>query len=301
MQIKAMTNTADLRARMEMWAGLVKKETGAGIKQFARVACENLAFNTQPYGIDEDAKKKGERAAIAGVSSVYYTTKDKGFKNALLEQAKKHYNYRKRQAGLLNFKERRKIGKGHAGFEQRLNGYIGSQNELALAKIALCFGWKGVILPSDTFDKSLHKNARNPVTGRVDKRKGNMHLAIGHRGDLEKYKREMAGRVGLSKAGWAKCADLISIPGRVSAATRGIPKWVKRHRNKLASGTISDKSNDPINPRVVMTNTTPWCSRVLTPANAQKALDIARNKFVEYMNRQIKYELRQKAKLRGAA
>ena len=53
MQIKAMTDTRDLRARMEMWAGLVKKEMGSGIKQFARVACENLAHNTQPYGKDE--------------------------------------------------------------------------------------------------------------------------------------------------------------------------------------------------------------------------------------------------------
>ena len=105
----------------------------------------------------------------------------------------------------------------------------------------------------------------------------------------------------LSKAGWAKCADLIPLAGRVSSATRGFPQWVKRHRGKLASGAIVDKSNDPANPRVIMTNLTPWCSRVLTPANTIAALDIARNKFVAYMNRQIKYELRQKAKLRGAA
>jgi hypothetical protein len=153
----------------------------------------------------------------------------------------------------------------------------------------------------DEFDKNIHRSARNRTTGRVNKRRASLHLVIGAEKDLEKYRKEMISRVGLTKAGWAKCADLIPITGRASSSTRGIPQWVKRHRNKLASGTVSDKSNDPINPRVVMTNTTPWCSRVLTPANAQKALDIARNKFVEYMNKQIKYELRQKAKLRGAA
>ena len=286
MQIKAMTNTADLRGRLGLWAALVKKETSDGIKQFARVACENLAFNTQPYGKDEGAKKKGERAVDAGVSSVYYTTKDKGFKAGMIKSAEASYT-------------KRSNGKGLGKFKNRLEGYIGSNNVGALTKLATDFGWKNVLL--DEFDKSIHKKARNTTTGRVTKRRASLHLVIGAERELEKYRKEMIARVGLTKAGWARCADLIPITGRVSSATRGIPQWVKRHRNKLASGTISDKSSDPINPRVVMTNTTPWCSRVLPPAEAQKALDIARNKFVEYMNRQIKHELRQQAKLRAAA
>ena len=49
-----------------------------------------------------------------------------------------------------------------------------------------------------------------------------------------------------------------------------------------------------------MTNATPWASLCITPSQAVEALNIARNKFVEYMNRQIKYELRQQAKLKGA-
>jgi hypothetical protein len=286
MQIKAMTNTADLRGRLGLWAALVKKETSDGIKQFARVACENLAFNTQPYGADEGAKKKGEHSVDTGISSVYYTTKDKGFKAGMLKVAEASY-------------AKRNSGKGFGKFKNRLDGYIGSNNVGALTKLATDFGWKNVLL--DEFDKSIHKNARNKTTGRVTKRRASLHLVIGAEKELEKYRKEMIARVGLTKAGWAKCADLIPITGRVSSATRGFPQWVKRHRNKLASGTISDKSNDPINPRVVMTNTTPWCSQVLPPAKAQKALDIARNKFVEYMNRQIKHELRQKAQLRAAA
>jgi hypothetical protein len=286
MQIKAMTNTADLRGRLGLWAALVKKETSDGIKQFARVACENLAFNTQPYGKDEGAKKKGERAVDAGVSSVYYTTKDKGFKAGMIKSAEASYT-------------KRSNGKGLGKFKNRLEGYIGSNNVGALTKLATDFGWKNVLL--DEFDKSIHKKARNTTTGRVTKRRASLHLVIGAERELEKYRKEMIARVGLTKAGWARCADLIPITGRVSSATRGIPQWVKRHRNKLASGTISDKSSDPINPRVVMTNTTPWCSRVLPPAEAQKALDIARNKFVAYMNTQIKKTLRLQAKLRAAA
>ena len=286
MQIKAMTNTADLRGRMEVWAKLVKKETGTGIKQFARVACENLAFNTQPYGKDDGAKKKGEHAVDVGVSNVYYTTKDKGFAAGILKVAEA--SYAKKQSK-----------NGFAAFKSRLDGYIGSNNVGALTKLAADFGWRNVLF--DEFDKTLHKNARNKSTGRVKKRRASLHLVIGAEKELERYRKEMMARVGLTKAGWAKCADLISVPGRVSSATRGFPQWVKRHRNKMAKGRIVDKSNDAGNPRVVMTNLAPWTSRVLTPANTQAALNIARDKFVEYMNRQIKYELRQKAKLRGAA
>ncbi len=281
-----MTDTRDLRARMEMWAGLVKKEMGSGIKQFARVACENLAHNTQPYGKDEDAKKKGEHAVDAGISSVYYTTKDKGFKAGMLKTAEASYAKRESKTGFSRFKN-------------RLDSYIASNDTSALTKLAADFGWKNVLL--DEFDKSLHKNARDKTTGRAEKRRASLHLVIGAEAQLAKYRKEMIARVGLTKAGWAKCADLIPLAGRVSSATRGFPQWVKRHRGKLASGAIVDKSNDPANPRVIMTNLTPWCSRVLTPANTMAALDIARNKFVAYMNRQIKYELRQKAKLRGAA
>jgi hypothetical protein len=284
MQIKAMVNTSDLRSRMETWAKLVKKETGTGLKQFARVACENLAHNTQPYGKDDAAKKKGEHAVDAGISSVYYTTKDKGFKEGMLKMAKKSYLYKKDETGF-------------AKFEGRLEGYISSNNTSALNKMAVDFGWK---LMLDQFDQSLHKSARNKSTGRVKKRRASLHLVIGAEKQLEKYRKEMMARVGLSKAGWAKCAEQISVPGRKKSSTSGFPKWVKRHRNKLARGRIVDKSNDRTNPAVVMTNLTPWCSRVLTPANSLKALQIARNKFVEYMNKQIKYELRQKAKLRAA-
>ena len=280
-----MVNTSDLRGRMETWAKLVKKETSTGLKQFARVACENLAFNTQPYGKDEDAKKKGEHAVDAGVSSVYYTIKDKGFKAGIIKTAEASY-------------EKRSKGKGLGKFKNRLDGYISSNNTGALTKLAADFGWKNVLF--DEFDKNLHRNARNKVTGRVKKQRASLHLVIGAEKELEKYRKDMMARVGLSKAGWAKCADLISVPGRVSSSTRGFPAWVKRHRNKLAQGRITDKSNDAANPRVLMTNLTPWCSRILSPKNAQAALDIARNKFVEYMNRQIKYELRQKAKLRAA-
>jgi hypothetical protein len=46
-----------------------------------------------------------------------------------------------------------------------------------------------------------------------------------------------------------------------------------------------------------MTNSTPWCSTVLTPAQAQQALTLARDNFVKYMNQAIKGTLRAQAKL----
>jgi hypothetical protein len=48
-----------------------------------------------------------------------------------------------------------------------------------------------------------------------------------------------------------------------------------------------------------MTNAVPWTSQNLTPSAAFKALQIARGKFLKMMNIQIRYVLRQQAKLRA--
>lgn len=281
MKISAMTNTADLSGRLAVYAQIVGKETSEAIKQFARVACVNLATSTQPFGSAKGDKEPGEKAVETDISKVFYTPQDGGFAATLKE---------------IVGKSSKRSDKDKQKFGDRLDGYIQSNNFNAIANMARDFGWKGVLF--DNVDPALHQNARRSPRGRVPKRRGAMHMIIGGKESLEKYKAERMQKVGLTKAGWAKCATLIPLK-RASSPTRGIPQWVTRHKGR-AYGSIVDNSHVQANPSVTMTNNTPWTSQVLTESESRKALQIARNKFVNYMNQQIKYELRAQAKLQAA-
>jgi hypothetical protein len=139
---------------------------------------------------------------------------------------------------------------------------------------------------------------------KVRKQRGNMHLIVGGRKNaLQTYINKVKKRVGMAKAGWAVCADRIPDTGLASGGTRGIPQWVTRNKGATApqksrvdaSTTYGQHSN----PRVIMTNAVPWTSQNLAPSAANTALQIARGKFLKMMNIQIRYVLRQQARLRA--
>ena len=280
MTITAMVDTSDLRGRLKEFARITGRETSDAVKQFARVACVNLATETQPFGTDDTAKAKGETAVARDIYKVYYPAT--GYK--FLKQSTDivaQYNSATRRGTQLTEK-----------FRQRMLRYQMENNTGALARIAADLGFKDVAL--DTFDSSRHRSSRNRL-GRVQNAKP--QLIIGAEDKLEKYVTYTQRKVGLTKAGWAKCADLIPL-SRTSSATRGIPQWVTRNLSR-ATGFIKDNSANATNPKVQMTNTTPWVSNVLTPKQTQNALNLARNNFVKYMNQTIKGTLRAQAKLRA--
>jgi len=284
-----MTNTSDLRDRMRVWSDLVGKSMGDGLRQHARVACVELANTTQPYGRSRSSGFPGKRAVDVDVSKVFYeATPDGGFVKALTQMVQKSYRRRAQKNKGFNADE------ATEKFKTRVNQYAASNNVKALRELAERFNWQGVV---DTIDPQLHQKARTARRRKVPKRRGNMYLYLGPRGALRKYKEKQQQKVGLTKAGWAVCAERIPLD-RVSSATRGIPQWVTRNMKRAQDSHINDQSNDPRNPKVVMTNAAPWASENISPAEATKALDIARNKFVKYMNTQIKYELKRKAGLK---
>ena len=282
MKISAMADTSDLTSRLNFFAQIVGKETSEAVKQFARVACVNLATETQPYGVDEVAKAKGETAVARDIHNVYYPATGYKFNRDATKIADA-YNARRGSAS----------GRSSSNFQNRLTRYQIENNTSALARIAGDLGFKDVAL--DTFDSQRHQSRRDR-RGRT--RPGKAQLIIGAEDLLEKYIEKTQKKVGLTKAGWAKCAELIPVT-RASAATRGIPQWVTRNKHR-ASGVIVDKSRDPENPSVTMTNKTPWTSVVLTPSQAKHALNLARDNFVKYMNHAIKGTLRNQAKLKAA-
>jgi len=280
MKITAMTDTSDLRERLNLYSQIVGKEKSEAVKQFARVACVNLATATQPFGDKKPDKEPGEKAVESDISKVFYTPQDGGFARAIKEIVAKG----------------RRSDASKQKFNARLDGYISSNNTEAIARIARSFNWQGVLF--DDIDPQLHQNARKGPRMRVPKRRGAMHMVIGANERLQRYKDEQKRKVGLTKAGWAVCATKIPLQ-RASSPTRGIPQWVTRHIGR-ASGSIVDNSSDPRNPSVKMTNETPWTSQVLSASATNEALRIARENFIKYMNQQIKVTLREQAKLKAA-
>ena len=281
MKISAMTDTSDLSGRLRVFADIVGKETSEGVRQFARVACVNLATATQPFGNKPIHRRPGENAVEADISKVFYNPDDGGFAATLKE---------------IVGKNPKRSDAAKQAFGDRVDGYIESNNISAITRLARSFGYKGVLF--DEINPSLHQNRRRPPRMRVSKIKGQMHMVIGGKASLRQYKQEQMYKVGLTKAGWAKCATLIPLK-RASSPTRGIPQWVTRHLSR-ASGNIVNNSDDSTNPSVTMTNATPWTSIVLSPASTKNALGIARENFIKYMNAAIKGEWRAQARLQAA-
>jgi len=284
MKINVMTDTSNLSGRLELWSKLVGKEISDGVKQYARLACVGLANTTQPFsgkGSQVEGLRLGEKSILNDVSKVFYTANEptRGYELSL----KKKVDQSKRSE------------KSKASFKSKIERYCRSGNSGQLAWLAGFFKTERVQL--DGFDRGLYSAARTGKRTNVPKKTKMLALVIGANGELEKFKQERMRTVGMGKAGWAVCAEAIPVT-RKRASTDGIPKWVTRHK-KTASGYVADLSNDLINPRVRMTNAMPWVSRLISESQALKALEIEREKFVKYMNTQIKYELRQQAKLQA--
>lgn len=278
-----MTDTSDLRGRLNQYAQITGREISESVRQFARVACVNLATETQPWGNKKYHKLKGEIAVRNDINKVYYKATGKKFLEQATNLARGYY-----KANQIS-KATEKADK----FRERLKKYQRSNNTGYIAGIAADLGFEKALI--ETFDETRHKLARNSH-GRI--RNTEPTLLIGADAQLDKYIEKTQKKVGLTKAGWAVCAEAIPLK-RVSSATRDIPQWVTRNKGR-ASGRIDNQSQDPVNPRVRMTNATPWTSQVLTPQQADKALRIARDNFVKYMNTAIKKTLREQVKLKSA-
>jgi len=242
----------------------MKRDSQETLFQFARVACVNLAHNTQPYGKDKGAKALGERAIASDIGKVFYTPEPYGgFVEALTEAAQDSYRAKER-------KSRRGFNSDEATlkFYNRVNGYAAAGNFKALRKLAN--------------ERAFHS-----------------HLVLKPKRRLDRYIASIQKKVGFTKAGWSKCATEVPVK-MASVRTRGIPQWVTRHTNRALGRTEVQYAPTRIDTKVIMTNLTPWASQCITPRQVKSALDIAKRKFVEYMNRTVMAELRSQLKAKAA-
>lgn len=301
MKITAHVDTTDLRSRMSEYARIVGKDVNRELRRHARLACVELANTTQPFGKGKEAKELGEKAVEVDISKVFYTPQSEGYPARLGEIAAKSYRYKAVKSRRKFGESRFNVEKATEAFNARVKGYVAANNTRALKKLAKDFNWQGVV---DHPDPAIHQAARGGTRMKVRKRRGAMHLILGGRkGALQTYINKVKKRVGMAKAGWAVCAEKIPDLGLASSATRSIPQWVTRNKNAPAPSRSSVDASTTFrqssNPRVVMRNAVPWTSQNLAPSAARTALNIARGKFLKMMNIQIRYVLRQQAKLRA--
>jgi hypothetical protein len=288
-KVQAISNAGDLRAKLREFEQVVKREASSAVRQFARLACVNLANATQPFsgkGASKRGKALGEKAVEVDVSKVFYTPEPQGgFVKAMTEAADESFRARAAKS-----KRGFKAEKARTRFLARLEGYVAGHNRKALRKLVKDFNWQGVV---DQVDPALHQAARSGPRKKVNKRRKQLHLVLGgRRGAINTYTNKTKKRVGIAKSGWAACAQQISVDQKQKSTT-GIPAWVTRHAGGR-EGSVSDLSRNARNPRVRMTNNIPWTSQVLSKSAERSALQMARDNFVKYMNRTIRAELRRR-------
>ena len=230
---------------LKLWKKLTQEERAKELQKSARSLAVRLANATAPYGLDADARAKGENAIIADIASITRPLSKYAFGEA----------ERMRKYDPEAFKRRFTTKTGKVWLEEQ-----------------------DVPLDLSTI-KQFHKSMRNKSTGSTTKA-GLFDRTIGrhkaaHRGFIvktqqQRYINQTKKKVGIAKAGWAECAAILG--GFQSVKGVGsIQKWLQKLIANYGRGTVH-LDNDSIQIR----NSVPWIRRVLSNSAMRKSLDISR-------------------------
>jgi len=234
----------------------------------ARLLCVELARRTQPFGDNNKARETGEKAITGDLIG------------------------RKRRVGIFG-------AIGAAMSEE--GGYswykTGDNVRLFVGKDGFAYGTEKMMFRPDASTsemRAFHK--KNFVNGKMSSA-GSKTRNIGRwkfldkmfvsKETLDEYIQKAIKKVGIAKAGWANCALQLKKVNK-GKLTQGIPPWVMRHTGDFKNGNTEDLTSDIKNPRVVMTNTTPWASNVIPASEQLNALSVVGTKMRNQMNQILK-------------
>ena len=242
----------------------------------ARLLCVELARRTQPFGADDKAKLTGEKAItrdlVGGRSS-----------SAVHSQ---------RRIGIFGIiGEAMNIKGGYAWYKK------GENVRLFVGKDGYAYGTEKSFFRPDASEsdmRSFHKKFF--VNGKMSSA-GSKTRDIGRWKFLDKmfvseatmntYKESVLKKVGIAKAGWASCALKLKKVNKGSL-TAGFPKWVTRHTGDFDNGRVQDMTADKKNPRVEVTNKTPWASDVIPVSEELRAKSVVATKMKKQMEAILK-------------
>jgi hypothetical protein len=260
--------TEGLKNILEEYAELREQSIPDAVVASARLLCVELARRTQPFGVDDKAKKVGEKSITrdlrgrggsgtvrAGIFGVANFEKDEGF-----AWYAKGPNVR-----LFITKDGKVYGTDKSFFRPNA-----SEGELR------------------TFHKSKFVNGKMSSAGGRDRTIGRWRFTekmFVDQSTLDNYVDSQILKVGWAKSAWAACArELRKVTS--GSATRGIPAWVTRHDSP--NSDVIDNSRDLNNPRVTLTNATKYASQVLPQSEVQNAKNIVIGKMINQMTQILK-------------
>ena len=234
----------------------------------ARLLCVELARRTQPFGDNNKARETGEKAITGDLIG------------------------RKRRVGIFG-------AIGAAMSEE--GGYswykTGDNVRLFVGKDGFAYGTEKMMFRPDASTsemRAFHK--KNFVNGKMSSA-GSKTRNIGRwkfldkmfvsKETLDEYIQKAIKKVGIAKAGWANCALQLKKVNK-GKLTASIPPWVIRHTADFKNGNTQDLTSDIKNPRVVMTNTTPWASSVIPSSEQAMAVAVVVTKMKTQMNTILK-------------
>jgi len=242
----------------------------------ARLLCVELARRTQPFGADDKAKLTGEKAItrdlVGGRSS-----------SAVHSQ---------RRIGIFGIiGEAMNIRGGYAWYKR------GENVRLFVGKDGYAYGTEKSYFRPDasmtdmrSFHKKFFVNGKMSSAGSRDRTIGRwkfLDKMFVSEATMNSYKETVLKKVGIAKAGWASCALKLKKVNKGSLIA-GFPKWVTRHTGDFDNGRVQDMTSDLKNPRVEVTNKTPWADKVIPESEKEFAKAVIVTKMKKQMEAILK-------------
>jgi hypothetical protein len=262
-------DTTELRKLFKNFSALTGKSIPDLVREHARICAVELANRTQPFSMGK------------GVAKSIVERGKNHLKKDILKPVKDEETLRKKADGLRNEKLRlwmqEVVNSGSNEVIAKL--LVRTKTILNISNFLQATGSSNI--------KAAHQSNRSKTTGRSLSSYPVYNYA---KSDLGKYVDEVSRMIGYSKGGWAHCAR--EIGGVKGDGARGIPAFAKK--KKFKNGRVANNLDDKTNPHFVMTNTTPWLSRILTKSQQDEATGNTRVKMIKSMRRLIRQVLKER-------
>jgi len=188
---------------------LTKEEPAKIMVQEARLLCVELAKYTQPFGLDDAAKKLGEEALARDYNRVYAQASEV-YKELLLQS--------------------KPLADGFWKAFQARNYEKASQ----ILRDSKVINRNTPIQPFDGGTAHNKRWKRGKVGGGLV-----ASLILQVQKGLKPFLTQEKAKVGFAKGGWAACAKMLG-------GVRGIPQWIYRHNTPASVIDNTDKDNPSI-------------------------------------------------------
>lgn len=248
--ITLKVNASGLSEKLRRIAGMTKEDLGKLMRQEGRLLAVELVKYTQPFGMGEDAKRRGEGAVSRDYGRVYPDVESEFMADQIRAKARPNDKEAAKQ---------RWLGYAKGGDEEAMRDML---QDMKLG--ATTYGVKA--------DPSFHRSRWS----RGELKSGPSQIVI-NRKSVEALKKQAFKMVGFAKRGWSACAKSLG-------GTRGIPGWISRGRGV---GRVIDKTHQG-NPSLTLINESKYTTQVLSQSNQNSAIKDREVKLTERLNRIIK-------------